>query len=209
MKIFFTFILLIFYTISYSQLKIPKGFKELKESHANGRKVEKAVLDFDGDSINDGAMVVVNENEFSNYRFLIYLSSLKKQFEVNLNNTDFSIYPIQLKINKKTIQFGYFEDGTATFIRIIKIRYNPKLKKMQVIGYDTGYKSLPTVYIDKSYNLLTGQYIVKKTKINGDTERKISEHSGHIVFFKNKVFIEDLSAEMFEKLDEVGSEYEK
>ena len=122
MKIFFTFILLIFYTISYSQLKIPKGFKELKESPANGRKVEKAVLDFDGDSINDVAMVVVNENEFSNYRFLIYLSSLKKQFEVNLNNTDFSIYPIQLKINKKTIQYGYFEDGTATFIRIIKIR---------------------------------------------------------------------------------------
>jgi len=208
MKVYFTFLLLLLYTISYSQIKIPKDFIELTESPANGREIEKVVMDFDGDSINDVALLVEHEKEFSNYKFVIYLTSLKKQYEINLNNIDFSIYPIQLITVKNTIQFAYFEEGTAAFGRFIKIRYNSKRKKIQVIGYDTRYKSLPTERIDKSYNLLTGKYIVKRTKIDGNNTSKIAEYLGKNDFFKNKVFIENLNAEMLKKLDDVGSKYE-
>ncbi|WP_271766268.1 hypothetical protein [Aquimarina algiphila] len=208
MKIYFSFLFLIFYTVSYSQIKIPKDFIELTESPANGKKIEKVVIDFDDDSINDVVLLVENEKEFSSYRFLIYLTSLKKQYEINLNNTDFSIYPIELSTVNNTIQFAYFEDGTATSGRFIKIRYNSKRKKIQVIGYDTEYKSLPTERIEKSYNLLTGKYIVKRTKLGGDSINKIEEYSGQNDFFKNKVFLENLNAEMIKKLDDVGSKYE-
>ena len=208
MKIVLTFLLLFIYCISFSQIKMPKDFKELTESPANGKKLERVEMDFDGDLINDVALLVVNEKEFSNYRFLIYISSLKKQYEVVLNKTDFSIYPVQLKVLKNTIQFGYFQDGTSTFGRFIKIRYNLNKKKIQIIGYDTGYKSLPTEHIDKSYNLITGKYIVRRTKLNDDEEPIIEEFEGQNNFFKNKVYIDNLSIEMLRNLDDVGSKYE-
>ena len=192
----------------YSQIKIPKNFSELTESPANGKKIEKIVMDFDHDSINDIAVLVKSEVEFSNYRFLIYLTKLNKQFEVNLNNSDFSIYPIQLKANKNTIQFGYFEDGTAAFGRFIRIRYNSKRQKVQVIGYDTTYKSSPTEYSNKSYNLITGRYIVTKTIFNTANKTSVNEFKGQNNLYKNKVFIDDLTAKMLENLDHVGNKYE-
>lgn len=208
MKIVLSSFFLFLYCISFSQIKMPKNFKELIESPANGKKIEKVVMDFDGDFINDIALLAVNKKEFSNYRFLIYISSLKKQYEVILNNTDFSMYPVQLKVFKNTIQFGYFQDGTSTFGRFIKIRYNLNKKKIQIIGYDTGYKSLPTEHIDKSYNLITGKYIVKRTKLNGDKEPVIEEFKGQNNFYKNKVYIDNLNTEMLRNLDDVGSKYE-
>ncbi len=206
-KILFTSILLFCMSL-YSQIKIPKNFSELTESPANGKKIEKIVMDFDHDSINDIAVLVKSEVEFSNYRFLIYLTKLNKQFEVNLNNSDFSIYPIQLKANKNTIQFGYFEDGTAAFGRFIRIRYNSKRQKVQVIGYDTTYKSSPTEYSNKSYNLITGRYIVTKTIFNTANKTSVNEFKGQNNLYKNKVFIDDLTAKMLENLDHVGNKYE-
>ncbi|GAA3514690.1 hypothetical protein GCM10022393_30810 [Aquimarina addita] len=208
MKIYFSFLLLIFYIVSYSQITIPKDYKKLTESPANGKKIEKIEIHFDDDLISDVALLVENEKEFSSYKFLIYLTSLKKQYEININNTDFSIYPIELSTVNNTIQFAYYEDGTATLGRFIKIRYNSKRKKIQVIGYDTEYKSLPTERVEKSYNLLTGEYIVKRTKLSRNSTNRIEEYSGQNDFFKNKVFLENLNAEMIKKLDDVGSKYE-
>ncbi|NRS90361.1 hypothetical protein HNQ02_003301 [Flavobacterium sp. 7E] len=208
MKTTITIAVFLFYTVTFSQIKIPKDFLELTKSPANGRKIEKVVIDFDNDSIKDVALLIKNRKETSTYKFLIYLSSLNKQYEVNLNNTDFSIYPVQLKTVKNTIQFGYFEDGTAAFGRFIKIRYNSKLKKIQVIGYDITYKSSMTEHIDKSYNLVTGKFSVKKSTLDATNKSKIEEFLGQNDFFKNNVFIEDLSGEMLKKLDDVGSKFE-
>lgn len=209
MKPIFTLLLLTISLSSFSQLKIPKGYTELKESPANGRKIEKVEMDFDNDKSKDVLMLIKSDTEFSKFKLLIYLTSLKKLYEIDLyNSNDFSIYPIQLKVIKNTVEFGYFEDGTATFGRFIKLRFNSTNKKIQVIGYDSSYKSSPTEFIAKSYNLLTGKYIVKRTKIAEKEKSKTQEFFGTNHFFKNKVFVENLNEEMYKNLDDVGSKYE-
>lgn len=212
MKIKINITLILFCCLSlqtFAQIKIPKGYSELKESPANGRKIDKVTILFDNDAIKDVLMLIKNDTAFSSYKLLIYLSSFQKQFEVELFSTnDFSIYPVQLKSNKNTVQFGYFEDGTATFGRFVTLRFNATKNKIQVIGYDTGYKASPTEHIDKSYNLLTGKYIVKRTNINLNGTKKIQEFSGKNDMFKNVVFIEDLKEKMYRNLDDVGSKYE-
>lgn len=209
MKTIFT---LLFFTISlnsFSQLKIPKGYSELNESPANGRKIEKVEMLFDNDESKDILMLIKNDTEFSKYKLLIYLTSLKKQFEIDLyNSNDFSIYPVQLKTIKNSIEFGYFEDGTSTFGRFVKLRFNNTNQKIQVIGYDSGYKSSPTEHIDKSYNLLTGKYVVKRTTIDEKEKAKTQEFFGKDDYFKNNVFVDDLNEKMYKNLDDVGSKYE-
>ena len=121
---------------------------------------------------------------------------------------DFSIYPVQIKARKNVIEFGYFEDGTAAFGRFIKLRYNSKKEQIQVIGYDVEYKSSPTEYINKSYNLITGDYIVKRTYYEGSKKINTQKFSGKNDFFKNVVFIENLNEEMIINLDDVGCKYE-
>jgi len=190
-------------------IKIPEDFTELTESPSNGRKMDRLSFYFDDDSLKDIATVVENKSEFSKYKLLIYLTNLKKQYEIDLYSTnDFSIYPVQLEISKNTLQFGYFEDGTSAFGRFIKLRYNPDVKKVQVIGYDSGYRASPSEHIDKSYNLLTGKYIVKRTNYDESDEGKVVEFSGKNDYFKNKVFIENLDVDMLMNLDDVGSKYE-
>lgn len=209
MRRIFILLLLTISLYSFSQFNMPKGYSELKESPANGRKIEKVEIDFDNDKSIDLLMLIKSDTEFSKFKLLIYLTSLEKQFEIDFySSTEFSIYPVQLKLIKNTIQFGYFEDGTSTFGRFIKLRFNNTLNKIQVIGYDTGYKSSPTEHIDKSYNLLTGKYVVKRTTIDENEKAKTQEFIGTDNYFKNKVFVENLNDEMYKNLDDVGSKYE-
>jgi hypothetical protein len=206
MKPICSFLFLLFSVISFSQIKIPNGFSEVTKSPSNGKKIEKVVLNFDDDNLLDEAVLV--ENEFSNYKLLMYLTSLQKQYEVDLLSTNYAaIYPIPLKTNKNVIQFGYFEDGTATFGRFIKIRFYAETQQIQVIGYDCSYKSSPTSSIEKSYNLLTGKYKVKRINYNEIGKATTEEFSGENNYFKNNVFLESLDLEMFVNLDDVGSKY--
>ncbi|WP_337085147.1 hypothetical protein [Elizabethkingia anophelis] len=191
---------------TFAQIKIHKGYSELKESPANGRKIDKVTILFDNDAVKDVLMLVKNEAEFSSYKLLIYLSSFQKQFEVELfSANDFSFYPVQLKPTKNIVQFGYFQDGTATFGRFVTLRFNTTKNKVQVIGYDVDYEASSTEFINKSYNLLTGKYIVKRTELNANGTKKTQEFSGKNNVFKNAVFIEDLNEEMYRNLDDVGS----
>lgn len=209
MKSTLTFLLLLISLFSFSQIKIPVGFSEVTKSPASGKNIEKIFMNFDNDSLKDEALLIQNTSEISNYKLLIYLTSLKKQFEIDLVSTnDATIYPVPLKNYKNVIEFGYFEDGTAAFGRFIKLRYHSETQKTQVIGYDCGYKSSPTLHIDKSYNLLTGKYSVKRTNYNQNGKKEIEHFYGKNDFFKNNVFIEDLDLEMFVNLDDVGSKYE-
>ena len=209
MKSTLTLLLLLTSLFSFSQITIPNGFSEVTKSPSNGKKMEKIFMLFDNDSINDTAILAQDKSEFSSYKLLVFLSNKNKTYEINLISlNDFSIYPLQIKARKNVIEFGYFEDGTAAFGRFIKLRYNSKKEQIQVIGYDVEYKSSPTEYINKSYNLITGDYIVKRTY--NDESKKISteKFSGKNIFFKNAVFIENLNEEMIINLDDVGCKYE-
>lgn len=209
MKSTLTLLLLLTSLFSFSQITIPNGFSEVTKSPSNGKKIEKFFMLFDNDSINDTAILAQDKSEFSSYKLLIFLSNKNKTYEINLISlNDFSIYPVQIKARKNVIEFGYFEDGTAAFGRFIKLRYNSKKEQIQVIGYDVEYKSSPTEYINKSYNLITGDYIVKRTYYEGSKKINTQEFSGKNDFFKNVVFIENLDKEMIINLDDVGCKYE-
>lgn len=209
MKSILTTLSLLISLFSFSQIKIPIGFLELTESPANGRKIDKIFLNFDDDSINDIAVLVQDNSGFPSYKLVLFLTSQNKTFEIDLISlNDFSIYPVQIKVKKNVVEFGYYEEGTAAFGRFIKLRYNTKKNQIQVIGYDVTYKSSQTEYIDKSYNLVTGKYIVKRTYYDENSKVNIQEFSGKNDFFKNNVFVENLDREMIVNLDDVGSKYE-
>lgn len=203
-------ILLLFLPIfAFSQIKIPPNYVKLKSSPSNGRPITMESAFLDNDSVEDTALLVVNENKFSSYKLLIYLTSIKKQFEIELNSTnDFHIYPLQLKVSKNVIEYGYYEDGTSTFGRFIKLRYNSNKKNMQVIGYDVEYKSSMTKRVKKTYNLLTGKYIVTKTEYKFDDSTEIETNVGKNTHFQNKIFINNLTVKTLQNLDEVGSKFE-
>ncbi|WP_026976776.1 hypothetical protein [Flavobacterium tegetincola] len=152
-----------------AQVKIPKGYAELEESPASGKKMKKISLIFDDDLKKDEVVIVKNQSELSNYKLLLFLSSLNKKVEIDLPSAnDYQIYSIPLTYINNVLQFGYFENGTAVFGRFIKLRYDLSSKKIKVIGYDSGYKVSPTEHIDKSYNLITGSYAVKRTYYKSD-----------------------------------------
>lgn len=195
--------------ISLAQIKIPNGYSEVTKSPSNGKKMEKILLNFDTDAIADEVILIEDISEFSKYKVLLFLSSENKTYEVELISlSEFSIYPVQIKARKNVLEFGYYEEGTASFGRFIKLRYNSNSNQIQVIGYDVEYKSSPSEYINKSYNLVTGNYIVKRSHYGQNNKVSVQEFSGENHYFKNKVFIENLNEEMIVNLDDVGSKYE-
>jgi hypothetical protein len=204
-----TFLLIIIPSISFAQLSIPENYSVLTISPANGKKMEQVFIGFDNDALKDTAVLVQNQSENSTYKFILFLTSLNKSFEVDLISLqETNVYPVQIKTQKDVIEFGYYEDGTASFGRFIKVRYNSKHNKIQVIGYDVEYKSSNTERINKSYNLITGKYIVKRINYSENNIVTVQEFPGENDFFKNKVFLENLDATMLVNLDDVGSPYE-
>ena len=202
-------LLLLLPLTAFPQLEIPEGYTVVTESPANGKRMDQIFIDFDADLEEDTALIVEDTVQFSAYKFILHVSSHKKTYEVDLISLqETSVYPTQIKIRNNVIEFGYYEDGTAAFSRRIKLRYQPKNKQVQVIGYDVSYKASHTYHIDKSYNLLTGKYIVKRTTSDANSRASVEEFSGINDHFKNAVFIEGLSESMIINLDDVGSKWE-
>lgn len=191
--------------VSFAQLKVPKGYSELTESPSNGKKMSRLSFHFDDDIQLDAATIIKSDTDFSRYKLLLYLTSLKQQFEIDLiGDEDMAIYPVQLKIsNKNVLQFGYFLDGTSAFGRFIKLRYKPELKKIQLIGYDSGYRSSASGRVDKTFNLLTGKYQVKNTRFDVRGQQAIQTSTGGDGGFKN-LYLDQLNKRLLDRLDAVG-----
>lgn len=194
----------------YAQFKIPTGFSELKNSPANGQSMKRICTDFDGDGKKDTATIIEkNDSELQCY-FLIYLTGSNKNYIIKMfeRNNDF-VYPIQLSVKKNVIQFAYFGEGTSVFFRGLKLRYNYTKQKIQLIGYDSGYKIYYGGSCTKSYNLLTGDYIVTNwfyEYINSkEVKRKIVNKGNKKM---NDIFVENINNELLEQLDLAGNEFE-
>jgi len=127
--------------------------------------MDRVIFDMDKDSKNDSATIIESIDEFSKFKLLIYLSNQEKQYEVELfHSEDFAIFPFELKIVKDVLEVSYSEDN-STFKRVLKLRFNDRLKSIQVIGYDSSYRTSEGS-CEKSYNLITGKYEVKNKILN-------------------------------------------
>jgi hypothetical protein len=203
------FIGMVFWSsIAFAQLKVPKGYSELTESPSNGKKMNRLSFYFDNDNQPDAASIIKSDTDFSRYKLLLYLTSLKRQFEIDLiGDEDMAIYPVQLIIsNKNVLQFGYFLDGTSAFGRFIKLRYKPELKKVQLIGYDSGYRSSASGRVDKTFNLLTGKYQVKNTRFDVKGQQAVKTSTGVDGGFKN-LYLDQFNKHLLDRLDAIGDSH--
>jgi hypothetical protein len=170
-------------------------------TYYNGEEYQKVLVDFDNDLQNDTLLFLQNNAELNEYKLLIYLTVLKKYFEIDLGG---GISPVSIKISKNIIEYGYVEHSTSNYCRFIKLRYHAGIKRIQVIGFDTEYTSSPGEITRSSYNLLTGKIVVKRTEC-GPNGEVIKEFSGNNGFYKSKVFTDNLSNKMVSDLDTVGN----
>lgn len=190
-----------------SQLIIPENYSELKESPSNGRKMERIVVDLDYDKKADTSFIVQNKNDFANYLLILHLTSQNKTYRLRLIDNfelDLDLSPVQLKVRNNVLEVGYIRDGTAAFSRFLKFRFDKKEKNIKLIGYDSRYRIGAGEDCEKSYDLLSGDYIVKlqKSLPNDHTETFTgNEKIGN-------VYINDIDIKLLDKLDKVGSKYE-
>lgn len=176
----------------------------MKESPANGKKMDRVIFDMDKDSKNDSATIIESIDEFSKFKLLIYLSNQKKQYEVELfHSEDFAIFPFKLKVFKDVLEVSYSEDN-STFKRVLKLRFNKRFKSIQVIGYDSSYRTSEGS-CEKSYNLITGKYEVKNNILN-ISPKKLIKKTG--IKKTKELFINNLNAEKVIELDGIGKEFE-
>ena len=189
---------------SQAQLILSEGYIPLKESPANGRPMEIMILKLDDDAIEDTAMIAESPGEFSKYMLLIWLSKHNKQVNRKLDfEDDLKIYPIQLTANKNVLQFGYCNDGTAHVCNFFKLRYNKAARKMQVIGYDGGYSASISERIDKSYNLLTGQFEIIRSQ-PGENEQAVIKSTKGKTTARRNLYLQNLNAKIITDLSWVG-----
>ena len=189
-----------------SEKIIPENYSELKESPANGRKMQRIIADLDNDKIADTALIVQNKNNFADYLLLIYLTRQNTTYRLKLIDNfspDINLFPVQLKIRNNVLEVGYFSDGTAAFGRFFKFRFDETKNKMRLIGYDSSYR-ITERHCNKSYNLINGTYIVKLQK---------SIPKNHTETFKgkkviNNIYIDDINIETLNIIDEIGNEFE-
>lgn len=209
--LFITCLALINITV-FAQLKIPKDYEELTESPVNGKKMKTLAFNFDDDNILDYPTIIGHKLEFANYKLLMFLSTTKKKQLVkllSLSDSEFNLYPTELKLNNNVLQFGYFLDGTSAFGRFIRLRYNKAIKKIQIIGYGSGYRASANGRIGKTFNLLTGKYIVNKAEftINDGDKEIVKQFNCKDERFKN-LYLENLAIKLLKSLDAVGNKFE-
>ena len=209
MKIYFLFMLL-FPFYCFSQFKIPKGFLEFTKSPSNGREMKRIVTDFDKDQ-KDDLITVIYQSEYelhSAKKYLIfYLSSKNKTYYIDFDLFN-GVFVIPLKYKKDVLDFLVYQEGTGVYGHALKLRFNQKIKEIQLIGYNYSYR-FPGGHCNKTYNLITGDYTIKNDFYNMRTDKTEYENfKGNQKKLKN-IFINDFSSDLFDDLSSVGQKYER
>ncbi|REC80344.1 hypothetical protein DRF60_01130 [Chryseobacterium elymi] len=209
MKIYFFFILLLPY-YCFSQLKIPKGFSEFKESPSNGKEMKRIVADFDKDKKED-VITVIYQSDYELHAakkyLIIYLSSKKKTFYIDFDVFN-GVFVIPLKYKNDVLEFLVYQEGTGVYGHGLKLRFNQKVKDIQLIGYDYSYRT-PGGHCNKTYNLLTGDYTVNNDFYNMKTDKtEFESFKGNKKVVKS-IFIKDFSSDLFAELSSIGKKYER
>ena len=142
------------------------------------------------------------------------IKPLEDKFEIFLDNKKFFI-PFRLlgfsslegiSFTKKifTIESGF--EGTGMYNSIYKFRNNSKTKKMELIGYEYGFKWV-TGNFHKSYNALTGNYEIILSEYN-EKKDKFDEKKFNGIKAIEKINLNDITENKLKSLFKIGSEYE-
>lgn len=194
----------------FSQFIIPKGFSEFKTSPSNGEEMKRIVTDFDKDGKYD-IITVVYQNSYELHHakkyLVIYMSSVNKNFTVDFD-LFYGVFVVPLTYKNDVINFLVYQEGTGVYGHRLKLKYNKKIKDIQLIGYDYSYRT-PSGHCNKTYNLLTGDFTVindfyNMKKKNTDFE----SFKGNKKPEKN-IFIKDFSSNLFARLSSIGQNYER
>lgn len=193
----------------FSQFKIPDGFSEFKESPSNGKEMKRIVVDFDKDKKDDVIMLIYqSEYELHSAKkyLILYLSSKNKTFYIDFDLFN-GVFVIPLKYKNDVVDFLVYQEGTGVYGHGLKLRFNQKVKEIQLIGYDYSYRT-PSGHCSKTYNLLTGDYTVTNDVYNMKTNKiEFQNFKGNKKQSKS-IFIKNFSPQLFEKLSLVGKEFE-
>lgn len=187
---------------------IPKPYTVVHKSIFSTESLEPLENDFDNDLKKDYINIIENrisDNFIENpKKIIIYLSSQNKSILIDFKMF-YGVGFHQPKIKNKTLEFQILQNGTGNYSHTIKLRYNNKYRKIELIGYGLSYKASPVgVYYQKSYNLLTGNYVV--TKYSNKATPIINKGYKRT---KNKIFVENLTNKIIFELAEIGNEFEK
>jgi hypothetical protein len=190
-----------------AQLIIPPGYLELTVDYYREQPIplERIRIDFDGDGINDLATIVYKEAPSHHYLiesyFIIYLTNDNTIYSIKLFDNGGGVRPIRYGARNNVIQFMYQFEGTARFTRQLKLRYNHSNRKIQLIGYDTWFRTYGNIYghANTSYNLLTGDYIIN-IDVDSPREHKINYRGNRII---EVIFSEEINDELLNQLDSI------
>lgn len=177
-------------------------------------------LYFDNDNIKDEVKVQAKKtDDLSSFILSVQLSSLNRTIEIPIFNNSILYnnieedYFLSDPINKDKIielRVDYADQITnpnifgekKNLIEKIKIRFDPKNKKIQVIGYDLSYsKDNRNKYI-KSFNFITGKYY---SSCYFDNKKKNT--SGWASELKN-IYTENWNRDFLNKLMLYGNDVE-
>lgn len=202
--------MLLFPCYYFSQFSVPKGFSEFAKSPANGENSERIIADFDKDGKEDIFTIIrEDKKEFHNAKkyLIIYLSSKDRVYYLDFDMF-YGVYFMPLKYRNGVLEFWVTEEGTGVRGHGLKLRFNPKVKDIQLIGYDYSYR-VPGGHCNKTYNLLTGDYTVTNDFYNMKTNKtEFEQFKGNQKLEKN-IFIKNFSEKLFEDLSSVGKKYER
>lgn len=158
---------------------------------------------FDNDNLEDKFLLEKNDDEIIQSFLSISLSSLKKDVKINIlnnsvlyNNNESAYYQFVRVINDKIceVRVEYANQESVpnmygerkNLIETIKYRFNNKNNKIQIIGYDLTYQK-DTIFITKSFNFITGKYIVMRK----EKGQKNVTANGWSAEFENNIYTED------------------
>jgi hypothetical protein len=146
---------------SQNSFTLPDGYHTYKDYEG---KESRADGDFDGDGVNDLAIVCADKNDTK--IIVVYLAS---KWLIDQKYWWFPWdYESKLSFSNSVLNIDNQDEYNNI---ILKLKYYPNLNNMKLIGYDrTEYLRHPTtVVVSSSINLNAGQY-----QVNGGTLKKIN-----------------------------------
>ena len=198
---------------SFCQQKefIPINFTEFSYSPSNSENLKRITSDLDNDNIIDYVTVIHNKTyedlRMNKKYLLIHLSKSNKNTLIDFEDFN-AVYFLQPKLKNKTLEFQMYQEGTGVYGHNLKLRYNSKHNEIELIGYDYSYR-VPGGHCNKTYNLLTGKFIVINDYYDMKTNKTKIEKFYGVQKQKRKYFVSDFTTELFSNLSQIGSIYER
>lgn len=142
-----------------AQLKIPKGYTELKTSPSNGGMMKQTAVHLDADNKPDQVSVIsLKSKPTEDVMLVVYFTKTKTQEIIRLNPPDEKeIFMFPLRVVNNQLEFAYGMKGDKNFARYVRFGYNKESNQAVFTNYETYFKHDGKSAL-KAYNLLTGDF---------------------------------------------------